>query len=65
MDDGKRAEEIEPDLVAKVAEELMASSDASGAQLLGDGGLLTQVTRAVLGRALGGGGGRASGIREG
>jgi hypothetical protein len=43
---------VSPDLVAKVAEELMASSDASGAQLLGEDGLLTQVTKAVLDRAL-------------
>jgi hypothetical protein len=45
---------VEPELVAKVAEELMASSDASGAQLLGEDGLLTQVTKAVLERALSG-----------
>ncbi|GAB3977037.1 hypothetical protein GCM10029978_065590 [Actinoallomurus acanthiterrae] len=43
---------VAPDLVVKVAEELMASSDASGAQLLGEDGLLTQVTKAVLERAL-------------
>jgi putative transposase len=43
---------VEPELVAKVAEELMVSSDASGAQLLGEDGLLTQVTKAVLERAL-------------
>jgi putative transposase len=43
---------VEPELVAKVAEELLDSSDASGAQLLGEDGLLTQVTKAVLERAL-------------
>jgi putative transposase len=43
---------VEPEVVAKVAEELMASSDACGAQLLGEDGLLTQVTKAVLERAL-------------
>jgi putative transposase len=43
---------VEPELVTKVAVELMASSDACDAQLLGEDGLLTQVTKAVLERAL-------------
>jgi putative transposase len=44
--------DVEPELVVKVAEELLDSSDASGARLLGEDGLLTQVTKAVLERAL-------------
>ncbi len=39
-------------LVDEVVERLMDSADASGAALLGEGGLLTEVTRAVLERAL-------------
>ncbi|MCX5208367.1 IS256 family transposase [Kitasatospora sp. NBC_00240] len=39
-------------LVDEVVERLMDSADASGAALLGDGGLLTEITRAVLERAL-------------
>ncbi|MER6530515.1 IS256 family transposase [Streptomyces sp. NPDC001508] len=44
---------VEPDeLVDEVVERLMDRADASGAALLGEGGLLTEVTRAVLERAL-------------
>lgn len=39
-------------LVGEVVEQLMDSTDASGAALLGEGGLLTEITRAVLERAL-------------
>ncbi|MFE2917067.1 IS256 family transposase, partial [Kitasatospora indigofera] len=39
-------------LVDEVVERLMDRADASGAALLGDGGLLTEITRAVLERAL-------------
>ncbi len=39
------------DLVDEVVERLMDRADASGAALLGEGGLLTEVTRAVLERA--------------
>ena len=39
-------------LVDEVVERLMDSADASGAALQGEGGLLTEVTRAVLERAL-------------
>jgi transposase-like protein len=39
-------------LVGEVVERLMDSADASGAALLGEGGLLTEITRAVLERAL-------------
>ncbi|MFF8947108.1 IS256 family transposase [Streptomyces sp. NPDC014864] len=44
---------VEPDeLVDEVVERLMDRADASGTALLGEGGLLTEVTRAVLERAL-------------
>jgi transposase-like protein len=39
-------------LVGEVVERLMDCADASGAALLGEGGLLTEITRAVLERAL-------------
>ncbi|GAA2780435.1 IS256 family transposase [Kitasatospora paracochleata] len=39
-------------LVDEVVERLMDRADASGAALLGEGGLLTEITRAVLERAL-------------
>jgi putative transposase len=39
-------------LVDEVVERLMDSADASGAALLGEGGLLTEITRSVLERAL-------------
>ncbi|WP_432190090.1 IS256 family transposase [Streptomyces sp. Tue6028] len=45
-------EPVEDELVDKVVERLMDRADASGASLLGEGGLLTAVTRAVLERAL-------------
>ncbi|MGA6161003.1 IS256 family transposase [Stenotrophomonas sp. NPDC087984] len=43
---------VEDKLVDEVVERLMDRADASGAALLGEGGLLTEVTRAVLERAL-------------
>ncbi|AEM88612.1 IS256 family transposase [Streptomyces violaceusniger] len=43
---------VEDELVDEVVERLMDRADASGAALLGEGGLLTEVTRAVLERAL-------------
>ncbi|MGW5256662.1 IS256 family transposase [Streptomyces sp. NPDC004012] len=46
------AEAVEQKLVDEVVERLMDRADASGAALLGEGGLLTEVTRAVLERAL-------------
>ncbi|MFI6689716.1 IS256 family transposase [Streptomyces sp. NPDC050485] len=45
-------EAVEDELVGEVVERLMDRADASGAALLGEGGLLTEVTRAVLERAL-------------
>ncbi|QHC26414.1 IS256 family transposase [Streptomyces sp. GS7] len=45
-------EPVEDKLVDEVVERLMDRVDASGAALLGEGGLLTEVTRAVLERAL-------------
>ncbi|MFE2709384.1 IS256 family transposase [Streptomyces mirabilis] len=45
-------EPVEDKLVDEVVERLMNRADASGAALLGEGGLLTEVTRAVLERAL-------------
>ncbi|MGC0423483.1 IS256 family transposase [Embleya sp. AB8] len=39
-------------MVDEVVERLMDRADASGAALLGEGGLLTEITRAVLERAL-------------
>ncbi|GAB2722720.1 hypothetical protein GCM10010442_49960 [Kitasatospora kifunensis] len=39
-------------VVDEVVERLMERADASGAALLGEGGLLTEITRAVLERAL-------------
>ncbi|MFJ2198481.1 transposase [Streptomyces violaceusniger] len=42
------AEAVEQKLVDEVVERLMDRADASGAALLGEGGLLTEVTRAVL-----------------
>lgn len=45
-------EPVEDKLVDEVVERLMDRADASGAALLGEGGLLTEVTRAVLERAL-------------
>ncbi|MCD9146156.1 transposase [Streptomyces albireticuli] len=45
-------EPVEDELVDEVVERLMVRADASGAALLGEGGLLTEVTRAVLERAL-------------
>ncbi|MFB8183369.1 IS256 family transposase [Streptomyces sp. NPDC055966] len=45
-------EPVEDKLVDEVVERLLDRADASGAALLGEGGLLTEVTRAVLERAL-------------
>ncbi|MFE1987616.1 transposase, partial [Streptomyces mirabilis] len=45
-------EPVEDKLVDEVVERLMDRADASGAALQGEGGLLTEVTRAVLERAL-------------
>ncbi|MCX4428933.1 IS256 family transposase [Streptomyces mirabilis] len=45
-------EPVEDKLVDEVVERLMDRADASGAALLGEGGLLTEVTRTVLERAL-------------
>ncbi|MGV9653136.1 IS256 family transposase [Streptomyces sp. NPDC003554] len=45
-------ESVEDRLVDEVVQRLMDRADASGAALLGEGGLLTEVTRAVLERAL-------------
>ncbi|WP_406292154.1 hypothetical protein [Embleya sp. NBC_00896] len=39
-------------MVDEVVERLMARADASGAALLGEGGLLTEITRAIPERAL-------------
>ncbi len=55
MTDNEKApvrEPVEDKLVDEVVERLMDRADASGAALLGQGGLLTEVTRAVLERAL-------------
>ncbi len=55
MTDNEKApvgEPVEDKLVDEVVERLMDRADASGAALLGEGGLLTEVTRAVLERAL-------------
>ncbi|MET8957318.1 hypothetical protein ACWEO4_24575 [Streptomyces sp. NPDC004393] len=43
---------VEDKLVDEVVERLLDRAGASGAALLGEGGLLTEVTRAVLERAL-------------
>ena len=54
MTDNEKApvgEPVEDKLVDEVVERLMDRADASGAALLGEGGLLTDVTRAVLERA--------------
>ncbi|WP_420802739.1 IS256 family transposase [Streptomyces adustus] len=45
-------EPVDNELVDEVVGRLMDRADASGAALLGEGGLLTEVTRAVLERAL-------------
>ncbi|MET8454022.1 transposase [Streptomyces sp. NPDC005209] len=45
-------EPVEDKLGDEVVERLMDRADSSGAALLGEGGLLTAVTRAVLERAL-------------
>ncbi|MER6363317.1 IS256 family transposase [Kitasatospora sp. NPDC001527] len=45
-------ETVGDELVDEVVERLMDRADASGAALLGEGGLLTRVTRTVLERAL-------------
>nr|WP_235454696.1 hypothetical protein [Streptomyces olivochromogenes] len=45
-------ESVEDRLVDEVIERLLDRADASGAALLGEGGLLTAVTRAVLERDL-------------
>lgn len=45
-------EAVEDKLMDDVVERLMDRADASGSALLGEGGLLTEVTRAVLERAL-------------
>ncbi|MFF8593013.1 transposase [Streptomyces sp. NPDC015220] len=45
-------EPVEDKLVNEVVERLMDRADASGAALLGEGGLLTAVTLAVLEQAL-------------
>ena len=45
-------ESAEDKLVDEVVQRLMDRADASGAALLGEGGLLTELTRAVLERAL-------------
>ncbi|MGA5824399.1 IS256 family transposase [Kitasatospora sp. NPDC094028] len=50
--EGPVVEPVDERLVDEVVERLMDRADASGAALLGEGGLLTQVTRAVLERAL-------------
>ncbi|MER7469080.1 hypothetical protein [Streptomyces sp. NPDC097981] len=39
-------------MVDKVVERLLDRADASGAALLGEGGLLTEITKAVLERVL-------------
>ncbi len=55
MTDNEKApvgEPVEDKLLDKVVERLMDRVDASGAALLGEGGLLTEVTRAVLERVL-------------
>ncbi|WP_026247793.1 MULTISPECIES: hypothetical protein [unclassified Streptomyces] len=55
MTDNEKTPAIEPvedKLVDEVVERLMDRAEASGASLLGEGGLLTEVTRAVLERAL-------------
>ncbi|MFE0063131.1 IS256 family transposase, partial [Streptomyces sp. NPDC059003] len=39
-------------MVDEVVERLLDKADASGAALLGDGGMLTEITKAVLERAL-------------
>ncbi|MFE9313392.1 hypothetical protein ACIQCF_38100 [Streptomyces sp. NPDC088353] len=43
-------EPVEDKLVDEAVERLMDRADASGAALLGEGGLLTAITRAVLER---------------
>ncbi|WUW67919.1 transposase (plasmid) [Streptomyces sp. NBC_01455] len=40
------------EMVGEVVERLLDKADASGAALLGEGGLLTEITRAVVERAL-------------
>lgn len=45
-------EQVGAELVDEAAERLMDRADASGAALLGEGGLLTQIVRALLERAL-------------
>jgi transposase-like protein len=50
--EGPALEPVDERLVDEVVERLLDRADASGATLLGEGGLLTQVTRAVLERAL-------------
>jgi transposase-like protein len=50
--EGPAVEPVDERLVDEVVERLMDRADASGAALLGEGGLLTEVTRAVLERAL-------------
>jgi putative transposase len=45
-------EAVEQKLVDEVVERLIDLADASGTALLGEGGLLTEVTRAALERAL-------------
>ncbi|MFE5163660.1 IS256 family transposase [Streptomyces sp. NPDC056697] len=50
--DTSTAVSVEDKLVNEVVERLMDRADASGAALLGEGGLLAEVTRAVLERAL-------------
>ncbi|WP_241003008.1 transposase [Streptomyces sp. CB01881] len=50
--EGPAVEPVDERLVGEVVERLMEHTDASGAALLGEGGLLTQVTRAVLERVL-------------
>ncbi|MFD8638158.1 hypothetical protein ACFW9H_24900, partial [Streptomyces sp. NPDC059533] len=46
------ASPAEDAMVDEVVERLLDSADASGTALLGEGGLLTEITRAALERAL-------------
>lgn len=50
--DEAAASVADDEMVDEVVERLLDKADASGAALLGEGGLLTEITRAVLERAL-------------
>nr|WP_237297316.1 hypothetical protein [Streptomyces sp. 3211] len=56
MEDEDKGEAAAPvsdnEMVDEVVERLLDNADASGAALLGEGGLLTEITKAVLERAL-------------